>query len=317
MACYLHFSLSGICIISVILHIPATSYCHETEHKILPFSISLQVTRSNLHWDDFWVETRWVFDTNNLYWGRRKKDLLSDNFHLLRGKYPSSSLMIFHISDEQVCHKQVQSKLGTKIMKQPCPWLQHWTCSLSLPPWSSASVEQASACAVVEMNLCWLAHGLAKGLRCICLSVGPLSCNHQTRCGYFFHKSVGDCLKTLFACKMCIKSAYLSVLVLWMKQQADRYHLLRQEILIVTWGREGWKGNSKRSSGKITYWVYTHSSKSKVVYFWKGHAWVFVPLCFRKTGEKHGSFICPVVIQTLNLFRDFCRSNLWKVSLCS
>lgn len=208
MACYLHFSLSGICIISVILHIPATSYCHETEHKILPFSISLQVTRSNLHWDDFWVETRWVFDTSNLYWGRRKKYLLSDNFHLLRGKYPSSSLMIFHISDEQVCHKQVQSKLGTKIMK-PCPWLQHWTCSLSLPPWSSASVEQASACAVVEMNLCLLAHALAKGLRCICLSVGPLSCNHQTRCGYFFHKSVGDYLKTLFLCKMCIKSAYL------------------------------------------------------------------------------------------------------------
>lgn len=50
------------------------------------------------------------------------------------------------------------------------------------------------------------------------------------------------------------------------------------------WGREGWKGNIKRSSGKITYWIYAHSSKSEVVC--KGYAWVLVLSCFRKTGEK-------------------------------
>lgn len=50
------------------------------------------------------------------------------------------------------------------------------------------------------------------------------------------------------------------------------------------WGREGWKGNIKRSSGKITYWIYAHSSKSEVVC--KGYAWVLILSCFRKTGEK-------------------------------
>lgn len=131
MACSLQFSLSGICILSFSKSHPPFHVIRQST-KFSPSPYLFKWPGSNLHRDVFWVETKWMFDTNNLYWGRGKTDSVTVVFHLLRGGYSWSCPMVFHISDEQACHKPyVQSKLSTKIIKQPCP---HFSTGLVKSP---------------------------------------------------------------------------------------------------------------------------------------------------------------------------------------
>lgn len=177
MVCYLHFSLCGICIISVTLPTPATLHVIRQSIKFSLSPYLFKWSGSNLHSHVFWVETKWMFGTNNLYWGRGKTDSLSDNClpPSLRQILLLLPYGIWHqwwasvpqtLCSEQVGHQNNEAALSTASALDSF---------LSLPPWPSGSVEKAIACAVMEVSLCWLAHGLAKGLRCICLSVGTLN----------------------------------------------------------------------------------------------------------------------------------------------
>lgn len=174
---YPHFSLSGICIISVISHAPATLHVIRESTKVSLSPYLFKWPDSNLQRDVFWVETKWMFDTNNLYWGREKTDSLSDSC------LPPSQRQILLVLPYGVSHQWwvvVPQALCSEQVEHQTKEVAVSAASaldlfLSLPPWPSASVEQASACAVMEMNPCWLAHGVAKGLRCIYLSVGTLS----------------------------------------------------------------------------------------------------------------------------------------------
>lgn len=130
MACYCQFSLSGICIISVILHTPATLHVIRAQNTpFLRISSSDQVL---IYTEMFfkWKQNECLIPITCT--GEEGKEIHSvpTVFHLLKGKYSWSCLSVFRISEEQVGHKPyVQSKLGSVIMKQSCPQLQHWTCS--------------------------------------------------------------------------------------------------------------------------------------------------------------------------------------------
>lgn len=177
MACFFHFSLSGICIISVILHTSATLHVIRQSTK---FSLSPYLFKwpgPNLQRDVFWMETKWMFDANNLYLGREKTDSFS------KISLPPSERQILLVLPcgtshqwwarvpQALCSDQIEHQNNEAAVSTASALDLFW----SHPPCPSASVEQASACTVVEMNLCWLAHGLARGLRCIHLSAGTWS----------------------------------------------------------------------------------------------------------------------------------------------
>lgn len=116
----------------------------------------------------FWVETKWMFDTNNLFWERGKTDSVSDNCpspsqrQILLVLPYGVSYQWWASGPQALCPEQV----GQQNNEAALSTASALDLFLSLPLWLSASVG-ASACAVVEVSLCWLAHGPAKGLSCI------------------------------------------------------------------------------------------------------------------------------------------------------